>query len=598
MKKMLALLLAAVMALAGVSAAAEEPAAPAQGVYLKVTVDSEAAKNLLPAFGVPEEQTAQIDPILAVVNALGIELISDTAGIQADLDLNGTKIISLGGAVDEKGITVAGSLFPNHLLTLSWDTLTEMMKQYMPAATGEESAEGGEGTDFTAAFASLGEYVTEFSGTVAGATTPGEPETGSFEFDGLTFDTKTPQNVDVKAMAEAAKTLMEKMLKDPAMQGMLQNTPGFDPDEALKGFEEAMAEENLPDVTVDVYTNSDGSEQYYAVSEATYKGAEAPSYRYIQLYKGSGIGTFGFHAFDMGLIIGAEYAPDGFRADFTMGGEMQFALDVKTGGEALFSADVFIMDMEKPALNIRMTASEAPARSLSLDAEGKTVLPFENLMGENAGEAFQSLQEDFMNAWVPAVMQAMQAEPAVQTLFMQNQNPEQPETGTVDPNAWKTLGDVVALEGLEYEGGDDGDGRYRMMVSRGGQYFEVIAAASGEVLEEYQSLSFADDDYWTKKSELLKQFEIEQVTDLAPLAIPQEELDGWVGKTGQDMLDAGWEINGYRQIEGVFAVNMINDRFNYAVTFEGIDDSENYSEEAIPGATVTGVTFAGWSYKY
>ena len=43
---------------------------------------------------------------------------------------------------------------------------------------------------------------------------------------------------------------------------------------------------------------------------------------------------------------------------------------------------------------------------------------------------------------------------------------------------------------------------------------------------------------------------------------------------------------------------MINGRFSYAVAFEGISDPDSFSEEAVPGATVTGITFAGWSYKY
>ena len=598
MKRMIAIILAAAVFLAGAAGLAEAHGADSQDVYAKVTIDREAAKAVMGAFGVPEEQTAKIDPVLAVISALGVHVVTSAGGTQVDLDLNGTNVISVAGALSEQKLTVAGTLFPNYLISLSWDALTKMAAQFMPAAA-EGTGAGAEGADWVA-FASLGEYFTEFSGNLTGAVAPGEPETGEYEFDGFTFDTKTPQNVDVQAMAEAGKTLAEKIMKDEAFRGMMKNVPGFDPEEALKGMEEGMDGEHLPDVTVDVYTNSDGSEPYYAVSEATYKGAENPSFRYAQLNKGEGMGTVGFWAFDAGIIIGAEYTPDGFKADFTMG-DLWFGLSVATGGDTLFVCDVYILDTEKPVMNITVTASAAE-RTLTLEPDGKTVLTLENLMGEKGQEAAAGLMQDFTAAWIQAMMTAMQAEPAVQALYMMSMPQPGGETGKeqpqADPSAWKTLGDVLVLENTEWEASFDEDGKYRMNLAFGGRYWHIVGATTPEIKEVYESLDIMADDYQQQQLDILSPCGIESITDMAGEAIPREELDLWIGKTGQEMLDAGWEVNGYRKEDGVMAVNMINGRFTYLVVFEGIGDTDDFSEEAVSDASVSSIAFGGWSYNY
>lgn len=133
MKKILALLLALMMALTSISAFADT-------IYTKVSIDGDAVKKLVTE--VPDDQLAMIDPIIALVNTLGVKVVTAADGAQVDLDLNGANALSLGFAMDEAGATVASTLFPNYLITVSQDTINQFIEQFMANMPGAGD-EGG-----------------------------------------------------------------------------------------------------------------------------------------------------------------------------------------------------------------------------------------------------------------------------------------------------------------------------------------------------------------------------------------------------------------------------------------------------------------------
>ena len=99
-------------------------------------------------------------------------------------------------------------------------------------------------------------------------------ETGDYEFEGHTFDTMVPITVDMDAIADATKTMMDEIMADPAAMGMIQgfvqnsmqqSGQTFDaeafPEQMKAGFDEFIA--HFPKtVTSEFYTNSDGSEAF------------------------------------------------------------------------------------------------------------------------------------------------------------------------------------------------------------------------------------------------------------------------------------------------------------------------------------------------
>lgn len=623
MKKIFALILAAVMMLCGTAALAETavettvettvetPAQPAaQTTRVQLSVDRETAKTVLTAFGVQDEQMKIIDPALALLGSLGIRVTSIAGGFQVDLDLDGTEMLSLAGAGDDKALTLGSSLFPNYLISVSKETLQGMLQQFMPAMAAGGDTEGG--ANMNAAFEALMKHMAPLAESFQTAMVPGEAEQGTYEFDGFTFDTKVPMTVDVPAMAEAAKKALTDLLNDPEAAVLFQSVPNFNAEEILKGFEKGMAEENLPDVTVEIYTNSDGSEAYYTISEATYKGKEEPSYRMTMMNKGGGDGVIGFWAFDAQTIIGVNYSSTGFMLDCTAG-ELWFGLKAETGeGLAL---DIYVMETEKPLASLKITASAEGERTLSLDPEGKTLVTLEELMSGEASEAMTGLTADIQKTLIPLMSKIVKVAPDAGNLLMMLVMPQgggqaggagtvktgEPEPADVNPSAWKTLGDVFALGASEMEYGTEGENLYSIIFKYGGKQWLVTADFSEELFRQIMDIDAFAEDRNEQEHAIIDPLEITNVIDLSALALPQEELDQWIGKTGQDLLDAGWEYNGYSDQGQGPVPNMVNGQFEYAVTFsEPLTPSQVFGEMPADFATgvISGVTFNGKSYHF
>ena len=112
-------------------------------------------------------------------------------------------------------------------------------------------------------------------------------------------------------------------------------------------------------------------------------------------------------------------------------------------------------------------------------------------------------------------------------------------------------------------------------------------------------MDFFADDREEQINAILSPLEIISLVDLKTLALSQEELDQWIGKTGQDMLDAGWEYNGYRYSDDG-SICMVNGRFQYLVSFkEALAAPASFDEEPdYAGLTVSGVTFDDISWHF
>ena len=542
MNKCISILMAVIMMLTCLPAIAEEPAAvaaqapAAAATYqVKLSVDKEAAKNVLPLFGLTEGQTGLIDPVADLINALAINVISADGGIQIDLSLNGQEALSVGGAATEEGVVIASSLFPSYLLTLSRKSLQGMMQQYVPLAAG---GEGGAGSmDMGALGETVGKYLAEFMETFGTAVKPGETEQGTFEFEGITFDYRTPMDVDEAALAEATKKLVSDLLNDETVTGMLASVPNFNPEEALKSVEEMLSEEHLPEVAVEVYSDTENEGMFYTVSEATYREADSPAYRFTMLNRGdAGIKT-DFRDLSSGMTFGMEYSPAGLFMYIDQGG-MYYAVRVGTGenGEAVI--ELFAVEKEKPLLTLTIAYIPEGERTLSLDTEGKTVLAFEEMQGESGQQAMAGLTQEAQTNL--AQLMALPEVSGLMAILMQPQpqGTETTEQPVADPSAWKTLGDVMALNLGENQSGW-GDGKFAMEFEYGGKYWLVKASVPEEALEAYQAVDFFDEERDAKQLAAIGGCAIESVTDLETLAVSREELDQWIGKSGQDMLDAG-----------------------------------------------------------
>lgn len=415
MKKLLALLVALMMALGCATASAET-------VYTKIAVNHDAAKALMAGFGMPEEQMGTVDPILAIVDALGIKVIAVEDGAQIDLDFNGVDALSLGCAMDAENITLASTLFPSYVLTMKTETIGQMMQSFMPGMAAGEGGEGGMGSmDMTAIMEPLMGYFSRFMEACTAAAVPGEPVPGEYEFEGVKFDTLVPITVNVPAIAEATKALMDEILADEAVMGMLQGMAQggapFDVEEMKKGFEEWMG--HFPDtITAEVYSNSDGSPAFYMQGESGYEGKEEASFGYTMLFLDEQNMNMKYWDKENQMSAAFTITNNSLRMEFIMPG-MSFAMDmtIDEGEPTTIVIKLYFMDLDNPLVTLTITSSTDGARTLPLEADGKTVLAIEDLMS-GEGDAANGLLGDIMANGLGRLMGAlMQAVPEAGALM-------------------------------------------------------------------------------------------------------------------------------------------------------------------------------------
>ena len=416
MKKLFALILALLLALSCTSAFART-------VYTKVTVDREQMGKLLAGFGIPEAQMATVDPILSLVNALGVRVTTAEDGAQVDLDLNGADALSVGWASDDAGVNLVSTLFPNYYLTLSNETIAQIMAQMAQNMSGAGGEGGAGGFDMAAMQAVFGGYYQKWLAACTAAGIPGEPVEVKYEYKNYVFDTMVPVTVDMEAITEATTELLSELLADPVAMSMLQGMAQgmaqssgvtFDPEtfeaDFIAGFAEWMA--HFPDeVSAEVYTNAnDASGMFYMYSEAYYEGEEMPFFTAYMLFENAQNMDMGF-AMDLTddetqqtvtMTAGFAMKDTDMKMFFDMGG-IYYGLNMSfNGGNMTF--DVFFMNDKAPLMTVAVEIAEGGDRTLPVDNAGKTVLAVEEIMQDANSEAAQGLYGDIQANGLGALM--------------------------------------------------------------------------------------------------------------------------------------------------------------------------------------------------
>ena len=375
----------------------------------ELTIDEEAVKNLLPVFGLAGSQAKLIESAISVLNALSGKLVVADNGAQLDFDLKGQNIISIGGELTEDGFAAESTLFPNYVVTASMETIMGFL-QTMSSGGGDngDGTAGGLSMDMTAVSEKNSAYINEFIMACSQAAVPGEPEEVEFTCEGITFNTKIPVELDVDTIVTAEKQLVEQILTDEDIRPLLDMSAqysggNFDPDSIREMSDEIFSEEHMPDVEVSVYVTRDeeGNESdiFCAVSEATYKGEEEPSYRFTFLLEG----TYGDMKLEIpeanttiGFYYGTEESGMNIHMDYEVNGQnIGFNADVVYGADIVVTLDLFFNDPQNPLIRDVITVSMYGDRTLKTDAEGKQILTLEEIL-EGGMEALSGLISDIM----------------------------------------------------------------------------------------------------------------------------------------------------------------------------------------------------------
>ena len=145
MKRLIAVLLAMLLTLPSAFAFAEETPDAADTASLgmsiteAVSVDEEALSKVMAMLGAPEDDGGMTHLIVAVLNALKEKVVIADNGVELGVNLNDTDVFALAGEVNDEGITIGSSLFPNYLVSISPEVVMEMMQSMMSQMFGEGS---------------------------------------------------------------------------------------------------------------------------------------------------------------------------------------------------------------------------------------------------------------------------------------------------------------------------------------------------------------------------------------------------------------------------------------------------------------------------
>ena len=398
-----------------------------------LNVDVAAVKNILKMFGMPAFRINRILPFLELASYLEVKTVIADGGVQVDIIIDDQIAISSAGEATENGIIVGSTLFPKHIVTVSPEAIMEMMKQQgmasMPADSIEsEGAEADEAaSEDSGEVAAEDEAASEDSGEDAEAenaltvyfermmesftsnAVPGEPETGEYEFEGFTFDTRTPINVDAKAMAADECEIVNEMLDDAAVLEMvnpfipLLQAYGLSIDDIKKINEDFMADEHIPNVTATIYSSSDDEELIYYVNEATHDGQEDPYQHITLLFEDSSHAHFNMSIPEVQIAADVEFDGNKLDASFDIGGMyVGFKVSVGEEDDPTTNVELYFLDTSKPFATVTITILPEGERTLSLDLEGKKVTALE--------EAFtnifvlEDLASEIVSNWMNTVM--------------------------------------------------------------------------------------------------------------------------------------------------------------------------------------------------
>ena len=122
-----------------------------------------------------------------------------------------------------------------------------------------------------------------------------------------------------------------------------------------------------------------------------------------------------------------------------------------------------------------------------------------------------------------------------------------PEIPPAD-SPFQTLADVFAvLKKTNAEGGTPhyssgrSDDLYAIALDGDGAFYRVEAAIPADVAEKLDAIDFFDEQRDEKEEALLSPLPVTRVGDLSACRLSQAELDALMGKTGQELLDMGFE---------------------------------------------------------
>lgn len=403
MKKIIALLLALVMALGCVGAFAEEASQPAFTMSFESKVNVEAISQLLPMLGVDESAAAALQSILPLLAETNGQIVIADNGVQFDLGLKGQTVLTVAGELTESGIAVASDILPSYVITLAKETVEKMLQQFTA-----QSEDAMANVDMNAVVESLTGYFMQFASAVTTAVSNGEPEVGEFVFEDLdlTFNCRMPIEIDLEAIKTATLTLVDQIKNDESFASLVSalGTMGI-PVEISENTEVV-----TPEVTVYAYANVD--EEGNNIGEVNMVTVEVASegqtVNVTVLMEGQNVVVYvEMPEQNMGVTVRVEPNDSGIFISFVMdaaGVQAAETLTVTMGEAIQLHSETYLFDMENPIATDLVTLARSGERDFTVLDENKAEIAVEQLMADTEGEIAGALLGDVMSNGLGALL--------------------------------------------------------------------------------------------------------------------------------------------------------------------------------------------------
>ena len=417
MKKLLALLMALVLALGGVFALAEEIALPSFTAERHWSVDRDRVNALLGMMGMNNEEAAKaVDAFVAIMGNLGSRVVFADNGLEFSVQMCGEDLFALAGELNENGLMFGTSLLSGYLLNVPMETINEYIGQFSDMIQSAQAGNEDIMASVQALMVSASGYTVDFLTEFSAAYQYGEPIQEDIDFgDGLTFNTRIPGSFDIPAALAAINGLFEKLAQDEnymsAVRALAQAMgEDMDADFTIPPIE--LDPETFPDITVTQYMNLDeagepqGTAACVAVDVLSVDGVPANCRVVLDdgVFSVTGASgdisvNFDFHLTESGAVIALAFDQAGQYVGFV--------ITTEVGENLTFVTDVYFMDDTTPVLTQTDVYSWGGARTLPLDGAGKTLLSVEQLMNLTDDDPLASeLVANAMVGWFGAIGKA------------------------------------------------------------------------------------------------------------------------------------------------------------------------------------------------
>ncbi|MBR0414479.1 MAG: hypothetical protein IJI67_05380 [Clostridia bacterium] len=155
---------------------------------------------------------------------------------------------------------------------------------------------------------------------------------------------------------------------------------------------------------------------------------------------------------------------------------------------------------------------------------------------------------------------------------------------------FKTISDAVNCKEATYNQWAQVNDIFFYVFDLGAATYRVRADYAGDIPDDFFNKDFSTEEGKAAIDQLVGSLAITKAENLTANMPKQEDVDKFVGKKGQEMLDAGWKTSGIDFENNV--VFMSNGIYGCdAAVEEKLEETEDYDEEALfKDATIKSVT--------